>query len=79
MEEIDYRRKYKYNSVEELAQRNILNGYIELKGLSLTQEEFDDLEKLIINDRFYKMMKTKLCIDGFFISENKSNFLKNDA
>ena len=76
MENNDYRRNEKYSSIEELAKRNFLNGYIELKGLSLTQEQFDELEKLITTRRFYIITDTKLCTDGFIISEDRSNIIK---
>jgi len=70
MDNTTEKRRATYESIDDLAHRNFLNGYIELRGVRITQHQFEELKILINTRKFYIIMDTKLCTDGMEFVEN---------
>lgn len=64
--------KRKFETMLDLLDSCLLNGYIDLRGKSLTQEQFDLIDSTIKKDRLLTMIVSGVDSSKLTIVENKS-------
>lgn len=61
---------YKFKDLNDVIESRLLNGYVELKGISLTKRQYDELDSIIKNDPLLRRVVRGLNTYEFTIVSN---------
>lgn len=61
---------YKFKDLNDIIDSRLLNGYVELKGISLTHKQLDELDRIIKSDPILRRVVRGLNTYEFTIVSN---------
>ena len=77
-DKIIYKREL-YNSMGELIFGNTINGYVDLRGIYLTENQLRDLQDFIYSNRVLRELVTKIAIEDLtFVNSVEESSLSSN-